>query len=738
MGESDRARGGDVWGGLAAMLVAVPSSIAFGLVVYSPLGAAHAAAGALAGILGAIALGIVAPLLGGTPRLISAPCAPAAAVMAALAAELAGPDSPLERGMRGDTALLLLTLVTALAGALQIAFSAIGGGTLIKYIPYPVVAGYLSSVAVLIVVSQAPRLVGLPRGVALTTGLASPGLWQWPSVVVGAVTIALTLAAPKMTRAVPAAILGLVGGVAAYFGLAAVLPALRSLDGNTLVIGSIGSAADVRIDAIADRWAAISRLEVSHVRAIVIPALTLAVLLSIDTLKSCIAVDALTGSRHRSNPELRGQGFGNLASAILGGVPGAGQMGATLVNISSGGKSRLSSVLEGVFAAAAFLLLGRVVAWVPIAALAGVLTVVAYRMVDVDVLHLLRHRSTRLDFAVVAVVVVTAVAVDLFTAAGVGLGLAILLFLRQQIRESVVRRKTLGSHTFSRKQRLAEELAVLEKKGERTTICELQGSLFFGTTDQLFTKLETDLQTQRFVILDLRRVQSIDFTAAHMLVQMQTRLAKRDAYLFFSTLPPDMPTRQDLESYFDQIGLETSSGNVRVFDELDGALEWAEEQWLAEDRAHRAAEAPLGLTDIDLVKGVDAETLEALTRCVTERSVAADQTIFAQGDVGDDVFLIRRGAVKIMLPLAGARRHHLTTFGRGDFFGDMAFLDHAARSADAVAATATDLYVLSRDRFESVAKDHPDAARKFMTRLAGVLAARLRHTDAQLRVLEDC
>lgn len=729
------ARSGEVWGGLTAMLVAVPSAIAFGLVIYSPLGAAHAASGALAGILGAIALGIIAPLLGGTPRLISGPCAPAAAVMAALAAQLASRDSPLPRV---ETTLLLLTLVAALAGALQVVFSAIGGGTLIKYIPYPVVAGYLGSVAVLIVVSQAPRVLGLSPGTGLGAGLMSPELWRGPSVVVGLVTIGLTMAAPTITRAVPPAILGLAGGITAYFGLGLLHPELLSLSGNALVIGPIGSAGDVRVRTIVDRWTAIARLESSDLRAIVIPALTLAVLLSIDTLKSCIAVDALTGSRHRSNPELRGQGIGNLASAIIGGIPGAGQMGATLVNITSGGKTRLSSVLEGVFAVLAFLLFGRVVAWVPIAALAGILIVVAYRMVDVDLFHLVRHRSTRLDFAVVAAVVATAVATDLFIAAGVGLGLAILLFLRQQIRESVVRRTTSGRESFSRKQRLPHEIAVLEQEGAHTTICELQGSLFFGTTDQLLSHLDADLKTKRFVILDLRRVQSVDFTAAHMLAQIQARLAKREAYLLLSTMPPDMPTRQDLQTYFDQIGLQTSAGNVRVFDELDDALEWTEEQLLAEASvASSAPEVALGLNEIDLLEGLDLETLGALAHCISERSVAPDEKVFAQGDVGDDLFLIRRGTVKIMLRLAGERHHHLAAFGRGDFFGDMAFLDRAARSADAIAATATDLYVLSRDRFEAVARDHPDAARKFSTRLARVLASRLRHTDAQLRALED-
>ncbi|TAL09839.1 MAG: SulP family inorganic anion transporter, partial [Nitrospirae bacterium] len=183
-------RTGDAWGGLAAMLVALPSAIAFGLLIYSPLGPAYAAVGAMAGILGTIAIGLVAPVFGGTPRLISAPCAPAAAVIAALVLELLDPDSPKAGGgLQPEHILLLLALVAVLSGGLQFLFGAIGGGRLIKYIPYPVVAGYLSGVGVLIFLSQVPKLFGLPKGTALLTGLASPTFWKVPSVVVGIATM---------------------------------------------------------------------------------------------------------------------------------------------------------------------------------------------------------------------------------------------------------------------------------------------------------------------------------------------------------------------------------------------------------------------------------------------------------------------------------------------------------------------------------------------------------------------
>jgi sulfate permease, SulP family len=730
---------GDVWGGFAAMLVALPSSIAYGVAVYGVLGGEFVTVGVLAGILGAIALGIVAPALGGAPRLVSAPCAPAAAVMAALAVDLAAGQGGAAGALPPAQVVVRLSLVALLAGALQLLFGAIRGGRLIKYIPYPVVSGYLSGVGVLIFLSQLPKFVGLPKGVEPWTGLTSPAAWSGPALMVGSVTIVGTLFAPRITRAIPAAILGLAGGAAGYVALGAVYPELLRLDHNPLVIGAIGGGVGTVASAALDRWAALGSLRSGDLLVLATPALTLSVLLSIDTLKTCVVVDALTRSRHNSNRELIGQGAGNLASALLGGMPGAGTMGATLVNVSSGGRTRLSGVLEGVFVLAAFVLLGDLIAWVPIAALAGILIVVAFRMVDWHSFALLRQRATLLDFSVIGAVVVVAVGFHLIAAAGAGLALAILLFIREQIRGSVIRRKVSGSQISSKRHRLPAEQAVLERHGDLTTVCELQGSLFFGTTDQLFTELESDLKCCRYLVLDMRRVQSVDFTAAHMLEQMEAMLKEHGGFLVFSRLPASLPSGQDLEVYFDQVGVVKSERNAKIFATRDDAIEWVEDRILEEQHLPQGEnEAPLALSEIELLRELEADnTLAALQDCVVERSVAGGEAVFHRGDKGDELYLIRRGLVRIVLPLERGSHHNLASFGRGNFFGEMAFLDRGARSADAIAATDTDLFVISRARFDAVSKPYPLLGVKVFARLARALAVRLRRTDGELRSLHD-
>jgi SulP family sulfate permease len=631
----------------------------------------------------------------------------------------------------------MLTLVGLICGVIQVSFGAVGLGRLIKYVPYPVVSGYLSGVGLIIIISQVPKFLGVSTQTQFWDGLATPSLWQWQGVAVGAITVAVMVSAPMFTKAVPAAILGLASGVLAYFGLGLLDPALLVLEGNALVIGPLplgGESAGFG-EAIAGRWKAVGNLDFAEVGRLLVPAATLAVLLSIDTLKTCVVLDALTRSRHDSNRELIGQGLGNLTSSFIGGVPGAGQMGATLVNMSSGAQTRLSGLIEGALALAAFLILGTFIAWIPIAALAGILIVIGLRMLDRDSLHLLKSRTTVLDFAVIVAVVVVALTVSLIAASGVGIALAVVLFIREQIGGTIVRGKAYGNQMFSKRVRLPDEMAILEKRGDSTAIFELQGSLFFGTTDQLYTTLEPELKTRSYIILDMRRVQSVDLTAVHMLEQIQGILAERNAFLIFSALPENVPSGQDMRKYFDEVGLVKTERRVQTFNELDEALEWVEERLIEEEQLQRLQEKPLELREIDVFLGRKETTLAALESCMDRRSYRAGENIFSRGDSGDEIFLIRRGAVRIVLPISDTQGHHLATFGRGDFFGEMAFLDPAPRSADALAFTDIDLFALSRKRYDTLAEEHKKLAIGLVLSVARVLAIRLRYANAELRAL---
>ena len=683
---------GDLWGGLAAMLVALPSSIAYGVLIFSALGPEYAGQGALAGITGAAVLGITASLFGRTKGLISAPCAPAAAVLTALAAGLAVNAG---KNISGPSIILQLIALTVLFSAgFQILYGVLGGGRLIKFIPFPVVCGYLSGVGVLIALGQLPKLFGLSKGTPLIQGILSPEIWKWQGLVVGLITMVIMFSAPRISKKIPPAILGLTGGMLTYFILALFSPDLIVLKNNPLLIGPIQTSGSF-LGSIAERFSSLFSVSFESIKMIFIPALTLSALLSIDTLKTCVVLDFLTHNRHNSDRELMGQGIGNLVSFFTGGIPGAGTIGPTLINVNSGGRSPFSGVIEGFFVILAFLLLGRFIAWVPIGALAGILLVMAWIMFDKSMFRLLKYPSGRLDFAVIICVIFVAVTVDLIAASGVGIALSILLFIRDQIKGTVTRRKLYLDQISSKTRRLGEEREILDKYGSQGVFCELQGNLFFGTTDQLFSHLEHDLRTKKYILFDMRRVQSIDYTAAHLFEQMKKQLTERGGCMLFSGMPSQLSEQRDFSNYLSEIGVVTDDGGVVISDTLDGALEWMEERIIdSSGFIKNNDEHILELKDISIFREFDKETFESLAACMREKLIPSGQKVFSQGDSGDEIFFIRRGSVRILLPLEGGNHHHLATFGKGDFFGEISFLDKGVRSADAEAKTQTELSVI--------------------------------------------
>jgi SulP family sulfate permease len=719
---------GDLWGGLAAMLVALPSAIAFGVTIFAPLGGSLAAQGAMAGILGATALGLVAPAFGGSQRLITAPCAPAAAVLSALAI------SYTQQGIEPRAVMLMLALIGLLAGGIQIGLGFARVGQLIKFIPFPVVSGYLSGVGLIIIGSQIPKFLGAPTGSTLLGALGAPMGWSWQSIVVGTVAIVTMLLVPRITQAIPAAILALLTAILSYLGLGLLDPALMVTSNNPMLVGDLAAEGGLG-DAIREHWRALSGLGLDIVIKVLVPALTLAVLLSIDTLKTCLVIDAMTNSHHESDRELIGQGLGNMASSLAGGIPGAGTMGASLINISSGGTTRASGLMSGVFSLAAFLLLAPLIAWVPVPALAAILIVIGFRMIDSHSLSFFYSEATRLDFVVIMAVILVAIFGNLIAASGVGVALAIMLFIREQTRSSVVRTKVEGHEIFSKRIRAEKELSTVERDGDDTVVFELQGSLFFGTANQLLTALEPETATRKYVILSMRRVQSLDVTATHVLEQIKDRLEENNAYLVFCDIPKGLPSGLKMKRFLKDTGVVRPTDKAFAFRQLDEALEWVDAQERQQALENTTESLPLELQDMPIFAHQSTEAVAALKTAMELRFVKAGKRVFKAGAADTDLFIIRRGTVKITVPIRKKESYHLATSSRGGIIGNMGFLDAEGHAADGLALTDTEVYVLSRANFETLAASQRGIALTVMKAVARNLSTRLRVTIQELQAL---
>jgi SulP family sulfate permease len=703
--------------------MALPTALGNGLLVFAPLGPEQAAAGAVAGLTGAIVLGAVASLLGGTPGLVSAPSGPAAAMLTALAAHLAVADP--------SRAPVLLLATGLLAGAIQLGFGALRLGTMVKFIPYPVVAGFLSAAGLLLAWGQLPSVAGLARG-GPWGALSHPAGWSVVALSTAAATFASTRLAQRFLPRAPPVVTGIAVGTLTYLGFAALDPALAAVAGNPLRIGPIPGAAAVAASVPA-RLADLLALRPSDVAALAGPAAALAALLSVDTLKSCVLVDSISGGRHAGNRELLAQGLGNALSAVVGGVPGAGVSGATLVNLGSGGRSRVSSaavpaLLLGVAAVAPGLVAGT-----PKAVLGGILVHVGLRTVDWGALRLARRRESRLDLAVVLAVVVTALARDLVTAAAAGVGLSVVLYLRDRMKQSPVRARGDLTALRSTRHRLPPEDAVLGAHGGEAAVLTLQGDLFFGTADRLLTELEPDLAARRYVLLDLARVEDVDLTAARILAQAEARLAGRGGILLLA----GARAPEGLAAAIAHAAAPPRRSPSRLIPSRDEALEWCEERILEEHLRDRPPHGALPLGEMNLLAGLEADALAALDRHVRIVRATDGERVFRTGDPGDSMFLVRLGRVRLVVAAEGGRELMLGVFGRGDVVGELAFIDGRRRSADAVACAQTELYQLTREAFEAAAREAPALRAELPARLLRVLSFRLRVTTQELKSAEE-
>lgn len=490
---------GDVFGGLTAAVVALPLALAFGV---------QSGMGAIAGLYGAIAIGIVAAWLGGTPTQISGPTGPMTVVSAVVVADAVARAGGL------DEALPVILGVFLLAGALQIALGACRIGDLISYMPYPVVSGFMSGIGVIIIILQLFPFLGHPSPKRIPEIFSSlPGILSqtnYASVGLALVTIGTIYLFPLISRAIPSALVALI-----------VLTIASTILGlNVAIIGEIPTGLPkLNLEAFAS-------LELSHAQLIIVPALTLAALGAIDSLLTSVVADNLTKTQHKSNRELFGQGLGNMAAALIGGIPGAGATMRTVVNIKSGGVSRLSGVIHGFILLIVLLGAGAYARLIPLPVLAGILVTVGIGIIDYKGLRHMTH-VPRTDAIIMLIVLGVTVFVDLLQAVAIGMVMASVLFMKKmsEIVENSsgitsIREFVPNDSAWSDESKIPASIA------DKIYIKHLEGPIFFGFASALerMADLYSDVE---IVIIRMRRVPYIDQTGLYSIENVVQSMNRR-------------------------------------------------------------------------------------------------------------------------------------------------------------------------------------------------------------------
>ncbi|MGB5742081.1 MAG: SulP family inorganic anion transporter [Sedimenticolaceae bacterium] len=634
-------------GGFASAMVSLPQVVGYGLIAFAPLGAEFAGSAAALGVYSAVFAEFVASLLGSSPIQITGPNVPLTLLAAALVAQIVSrPEvAAVANEVRVLSVLSGVSTSVMIGGLFQILLGASGIGAFTKYVPYPVIGGFMNGVAVLLIVAQIPPLLGVASSASAFDFFIDPPAIQLRALVVGSATVAGILLGRRLIPRIPASLTGILAGTGVHYGLEAF--------GGVAHAGPMLASARFYLPATIDApdiWQAVVDMELQELLPlIVITGLAMGLIGSLESLFSCVIADDLTEQRSNSNRELTAQGLGNLANGLAATLPAAGSIPRTRVNYQAGGRRRASGMLCAVFTFLFFLGLGPILDNIPRATIAGILLIVGIELVDGWTVSLVRklkaqspHRRTvLLELSVAFVVAIITVSVNLVVAVGVGIAAASALFIAR-MGKALVRRRYDGRAVRSRKMRSPHGERQLNALGEQISVFELQGPIFFGSGDNLFEAIGNASGAIRYLILDMRHVSDIDSTGTRMLRQLKTSLDKEDKQLLVSNLPRQAPLRQ----FLNIMGVVGVFGRERFFDTTDEALEWAEDDLLA--GGDQAPSPPaLNLGDAPIADGMTTTEVEQLAASMTEQRYQAGELIFAEGDSKTEMLVVLRGSVTI-------------------------------------------------------------------------------------------
>jgi SulP family sulfate permease len=437
----------------------------------------------MAGLWGAICVGLFAALFGGTPAQISGPTGPMTIVMASVFTQFAGQPA-------------VAFTVVLMAGAFQVLFGWLRLGRYVNLMPYPVISGFMTGIGCILIIMELDPLLGFetPQNVinALTVlpgylAHLNPG-----ALAIGALALGIVLFTPRrIGRLVPSPLIAIVVCSLAALGLP-----------DVPLLGSIPRGLPQLHLPVFD-FAQLNHMLVS--------AAVLAALGSVDSLLTSLVADNVTRSYHDSDKELVGQGIGNMVAGVFGGIAGAGATIRTLSNVQAGGRTPLSGVVHALALLVIVLGLGPLVAWVPHAALAGILIKVGIDVIDWRFIKRL-HRAPRVDLVLMLVVLVLTVFVDVITAVAVGIVLASLAFVKEMAELQVDSIKTVSDpdHVTMFE---PETARMMREHRDRIMFLHLSGLISFGAANELLRKFSTT-GSYEVLIIDLLDVPKVDGSAA--------------------------------------------------------------------------------------------------------------------------------------------------------------------------------------------------------------------------------
>ena len=772
---------GDLIGGLTAALVPLAPIMAISVIAFAPLGSAYISVGIVAALMGSVVLTVFTTLFGGAPGLLAGPRASTCLLFAAICAGILAADPLFESGAdKPAIALSLAMIATIAAGFLQIVFGLFRLGDTIKLVPFPVVAGFLNAAAILIIVSQVRVVFGLPEEASIFE------IWRFVDidslvrlglVIVTGVSI---FAVPKILPQIPGLISGALVGIGVYYAVLATgvavdlgptIPAIPSvaLDPKPLedLFGVLAASWSVVIgDSVSGSFAGlrINAETLPILLAVLVPgAISFALLQALDGLFSGLAYEDLTQQRLDARRELTAAGVGTIVCGCFNMLAGTSSIGRTLPSYNSGGRTAWSGVANSIFTLATILFLAPFVAYIPNIVVAGLLIVLGAGIFDKWTMSLLKNLKTNrfatrrvvvMDLAIIGLVVGTAIVFGLVEAVGVGVTVAIAEFVLG-IGRSPIRRIYRGNAVSAFLQRGNFSAALLREHGSTIGVMELEGPFFFGSAGRIETEADRLAEAgARHVILDFKRVSTVDSTASRTLLRLAKRLASQDKTLSVSYVMPEQPAQDEtpedgqalLHPYaphenwmkLNEFGTLGAMGRHHFFPDTDTAMRQCEMLLVAEIAEQGKEPVTAWPTMTGLFDELTNAEMDIVRTFSEECSYTAGTTIFEQGDPGDALYILLDGMVDALVKQEQTGRDiRVNTMTKGAVFGEMAILDPQPRSATIVAMEDATCFRISADQLESLTEQHPNLGLQMMKYMCLLFTTRLRLANLAIMELES-
>lgn len=625
------------------------------------------------------------------------------------------------------TELLVLAVATLVNGAAFLLLGALRAGDLVRFLPFPVVAGLLAGVGWLLGLAGLRAALALEPGAALAANLAAaPARWL-PAAALAllllylrhrrrhALNLPLAVAAATLLFWLLAAALG-----AAEADLTAAGWLLEPLPAGA---AWAGAAPWRQLDAVA--WELLPA-RLPELGAMVLLS-TLALLLAASNLEMTVRQDL------DFNRELRWLGLGNLLAGLAGGVPGHTSLAGSTVAHRLGGASRLTGVVTALLCALLLAFGGALLGYVPRLVVGAVLLYLGLVFLA-DWLVDSWRRMPPGDYAVLLLVFLAAVLAGLMAAVALGLAAGVVLLVIRHSRFNVTRSAASGVAVRSDVERPEAMRRVLEARGEEIFVVTLQGFVFFGTASRLLAQLRQRLGDParprlRCLVLDLHLLTGLDGSAAASFAKLRQDAEEQDLTILLAGAPPTV-----LETLRREGVLEEPERRVRLFGDLDHALEWAEDQVLVAAGAlpHGAADAML----LPLAAMFDApEDRATFLRDLERHDYMPGEVLIHQGERSDSMLFIGLGRVEIRLRQPDGRTIRVRTFESGTVVGEIAFYLGLPRSASVVAVEPTTAYRLTHDTLTELSMTSPRLVAELHAYMARVIAQRLNDTTQMLRAV---